>query len=288
MTDGPGRATPDVGAGTGAGAEVTPAGAPVDWPSRLGVLQAALPVGYLLVLAAAAALGVEGELLSRMLRNVPVLSLSALGAATLGATLPLFALRASTRTTDALASAGAVLLALGVLLGLAAAVTSTRQREQPNITVDVLSAGTAGEREQGAGAAYEAGDAPLQVAVTAAALNLASGDRMLLRVAVYTPDTTLDAARVSCSASPASADLRGNEDWPRPPGAQVLVWQESGAGVSGSSTSDATVDLDPDDYEYLCAHAVLSSQSSYLREGPPRFTTQLLRLSALAARQTDG
>lgn len=227
-------------------------------------LRTLAPLGVATVVAVFANLGIEGDLLPRLLRNEPTWVTVSLLLATVGLMLPVLAL--SPKVDDRYGSIGAFLMLLAVAAGVVVAVRASGEREQPVIAV------TRGADPTDGGNA--------DVTVTATGLNLASDERMLLRV-VLLPDTaTMALAEPACSSTAGDSwvlDTGGHEELE---GSVVGAWIENGGDLTGGVETTTTVEV-PDGFGLLCAHAVLTPKGSSPRSDDARFSTALVDLDVL-------
>ena len=239
----------------------------------------ALPLGAGVLVTFFATLGIEGDLLSRLLRNEPKLVLISFLLATIGVILPLFTL--SEKVKDWWAALGAFLLLVGFGLGMFAAIRTTGEREQPNIKLTRLAN------------ASESSSSEVRVQVEATGSNLASSNRMLLRVVILPPTLGMGDAKELCSTTKArNGDLESVGDVELPQSARVVAWQESGPDQTGNTSNTTTLAIDTATHGWVCAHAVLFDPTSAPEEpgtsDPPeagdddaRFSTAIVDLQEL-------
>jgi cytochrome bd-type quinol oxidase subunit 2 len=86
----------------------------------------AIPLGLALITGAFVALGIQGDLLSRLMRNSPNMVITAFGLGVVGVVVPLFALLLKKgRARSAAFAAGGLLLLIGTVSAILAAVSGT-------------------------------------------------------------------------------------------------------------------------------------------------------------------
>lgn len=222
----------------------------------------AIPLGIALITGAFVALGIQGDLLSRLMRNSPTMVIAAFALAVVGVVVPLFALLVKGKVRTAAFALGALLLLVGTVVAIMAGVSGTGIREQPTVSV-VAKAKTSAPTSTPSGAQTASGASSLPkapassagsmtVQITATGSSLASNDRMLLRVVAFQPTIAVDVARTQCSNT-VMADVD-------PKAGRVLFWGEAGPSATGGGTSSITLSVSQTEFRYLCAHAVLSAR----------------------------
>lgn len=247
----------------------------------------AIPLGLALIAGAFVTLGIQGDLLPRLMRNSPALVILAFALGVFGVVVPLFGLLLEGWPRRACFGLGALLLLGGTVVAIWAAVSGTGIREQPTVTIVAKAETTPSSAPSPAGTAPTRAPAPTTsttpsttpepvttVQITATALSLASRDRMLLRVVAFSDATKLEDAQRSCS------DTR-TVDVAREVGGTVLFWGETGPTVTGSGTSSVVLSVSQDTYRYLCALAVLSAKSNDSKSEATRVITDLHSLAPL-------
>jgi len=240
----------------------------------------AIPLGLALITGVFIALGIQGDLLPRLMRNSPTQVVAAFALGVVGVVIPLFALLFKGWLRTAGFVLGAAFLLAGTVVAIWAAVSGTGVREQPTVTLVAKAETTvsATPRTAGSGAPVKGGDSSSKpatettttVQISASALSLASRDRMLLRIAAYPATTPLESARGTCT------DTRQVGVDPSS-GGTILFWGETGPTVAGSGASSVTLSVSQSSYRYLCAVAVLSSETD-ADPSDARSTTSLVDL----------
>lgn len=244
----------------------------------------AIPLGLALIAGAFVTLGIQGDLLPRLMRNSPTLVFAAFTLGVLGVVVPLFALLLTGRLRKAGFALGASLLLVGTGVAIWAAVSGTGIREQPTVTIVAKAKTTASTTPktpsptstQTSATVTSATPTPSSqssttVQITASALSLASRDRMLLRVVGYPATTNLGNAERNC------LDTR-RVDVDSEAGGTVLFSGETGPTVTGAGTSSVTLSVSQNSYRHLCAVAVLSAKSN---EGSSEATRVIVDLRNL-------
>ena len=234
----------------------------VDYLAKGGLL-----LGVALVTALLAAIGINQDLLARLLRNDPVALSYAIWAAILGVATPvigyLFAAARSwldsstSRTTDetstvsdrfrtlkewsrspdriktTTAALGAVFLTVAAMDTIYYGVQSFGDREQPTVRAEVV------------------GDSSNdKVRVFASAQSLKTSEHMYVRIIAFDESHTseIDVDR-ACSNTLTEV----------PAGARVLYWGQSGAAdVKGTANAEVDVSVNRSDFPFLCAHVILT------------------------------
>jgi len=136
----------------------------------------AIPLGIALVMGVFVSLGIEGELLSRLLRQHPNWVGGALVGAVVAVTAPLILAAIPAEQLERVTVLSALLLVVSTAVAVWAGIDSITIRERPNLDVT----GIAADREK----------QTATVTVSASALSMASADSLLLRIATFGPDTS--------------------------------------------------------------------------------------------------
>ena len=178
--------------------------------------------------------------------------------AVLGVALPLFAGGTGGRFRLLASAAGGALPVVGTVIALIAAVNGFGVREQPTIEVQPVEVDRKAQL--------------VTLRVSAQGLSLACDEHMLLRVAAFGTDTTLEDALRSCAST-------GSADIDEPESAEVLFWGENGPGATGTTSSTVTVKIATSRFRYGCAHAVLTDRERG-QNGDDRMTTTVVTLPA--------
>jgi hypothetical protein len=203
---------------------------------------AALVGGITLVSAVLVGLGIEGELVGRLLRNHPELTALFVGLTVVAVATPLLASVAPRTFRPTLMLVSPVLLVVGSCGLVWTAVSSTGMREQPGLDVTTVASDT------------EAGTVTLEV--TATGLSLASDHRMLLRIAAFSDALTLDRANDVC-ADTSSPDRLSVQD----ADGAIVWWAESGPDLKGEAQTSGHVTLETGRWRWACALAVYNTSS---------------------------
>ncbi|HEX8497069.1 MAG TPA: hypothetical protein VF661_07725 [Actinomycetales bacterium] len=215
-----------------------------------------LTAALALVVAALAAVGVSGDLLTRTVRNHP-------GAI---ATVVVAALLAFGVPAIALARTWAVRLPLLVLTGaavggvIAGAFASARDREQPRVSVAAASTASA-----------------TSLTIEASANGLRSRDDMLVQVQAVErwPDELAGSdVQRGCRTNRNQRWRPGTE--PSWPGA-LLLWQQAGPDAKGAVQVTSKLELQPGRQEGVCVVVILLNT----RGQEPRAVASFLRTPAL-------
>jgi len=205
----------------------------------------AVPLGVGLIIGVFLALGIQGDVLSRLIRDHPTAVAWAIIVTVLGLTLPLILspLRESPSSEAGLGSQiwrwlpsfGGALVMAGAIVAVNAGTEGVGDRENPDITIVAHSP------------AAPRGKATLTV--TSTALNLASSHKMLLRV-VAIPNRPLADVCDSCR--------QGGIETPK--GVKLAYWGESGPDGKGAADAAVTLSVNRKLFRYLCVYSALSSK----------------------------
>jgi hypothetical protein len=230
------------------------------FPRLQDIGNVAVPLGLAVVVAVFIALGIEGDLRARLIRNDPRGVATAFVFCIVGATLPLLARigRSFERTATFI---GGFLLLAGAVIAVARGVPGLGEREQPSLAVERVMS--------------ESDDSFVTLKISASGLSLASEDRMLLRVVAFTPGTTPEEARNACS--PTQFD----------PGDAVgdpVFWGESGPTATGTTTNSITLTMPRDRFRYVCAYSGLSGDPN---TKDPRLSISLLDLERVGTAPSE-
>jgi hypothetical protein len=144
----------------------------------------------------------------------------------------------------------------GAIVAVDAGTEGVGDRENPDITVVAHSPA--------------ASRGKVTLTVTSTALNLASSDKMLLRV-VAVPNRPLTEVWDSCR--------QGRIETPR--GVKLAYWGESGPDGKGATDAAVTLSMNRKSFRYLCAYAALSNRPE--SKNTDRFTVAVVDLRAAAA-----
>ncbi|MDQ0770210.1 hypothetical protein QF031_002959 [Pseudarthrobacter defluvii] len=226
---------------------------PTEWLGKIG-----LPLGVGVILSILAALGIKDDLLARLLRNhASELSL-ALTMAMVGIGLPIAGLlivgatrkwagesEPRMRVSDAIGAIfgflGVVVLIWGAIVGTSNGVSSFGDKEQPSIRI------------------VSTGDGAMEkVTVTASAHALRTTEHMYLRIIAF-DEKHADQVSQSCGDTLVEVST----------GARVLYWGQSGsADATGTVTSEVNVEVEKDNFPFLCAHAILTDPNQLTTSTP--------------------
>ena len=221
-----------------------------------------IAIGMAAIIGVYTALGLEGDLFARLMRNHPTAVTLAFVLALLGVAAGLIgtAIAPTNRARPALNLAASLLLAGGAIFAVWVGVDGIGVRDQPTLHISPLGvpAGT-DMHGQVAAVGYN---------VTASGAGLASEDRMLLRVSGFPSSAVLTTQQVWDLCSSTAGQYMTHEQ-----GGVVLASNETGPSLTGTSTTELTVHVHPSDYRWVCAHAVLAP-----KPGQPdgRFVTTLI------------
>lgn len=207
--------------------------------SPLGVWVAA-SAALAVVVAIFAALGIEEDILRRMVRNFPDATATAISLVIIGASVPvvLLLIRMSrpwvTVLLVILSIVSAFLVIIGMTRVLHIGADSLNSRDMPGLSLSAVKS--------------ESGSIIVTSEATASALR--SSEKMLLRIyAVGTSDsedlvTLCRSAQEPASAVPSS-------------GSRVLQWGEAGPDGTGAAKVSQTLTINDDDFSFVCAYAAL-------------------------------
>jgi hypothetical protein len=276
---------------------------PTTTPNPVDRLAAtSIGLGVAAIVGIFTALGIQGDLLARLLRNVPeavtwsfVLAIVGVAAGVLAVAVSSFAKRRTVGTTvisRILTVAGLGALAFGAVRAINAGVEGAGIRDQPTVAITPLQVTPASTTSATPSDASTTSPTPsnVLVRVDASGSFLASQDRLFLRVAGFPAKVTPQEAWGACSSTaPPFMTVNGGE---------VLAASEVGPSTSGTATSSetfnvstrpksATTDGSTRVYRYICAHALLSDK---LEHPDYRWVTALLdlELSGVPSPTTTG
>jgi hypothetical protein len=225
----------------------------------------AIPLGYALVVAVFVALGIQGDIFARLIRNDPGGVGWAFFLAVIAVVIPLVALAitgSSSSKTSRLFRVvadvmGAALLVAATMIAVNSGVDSYGEREQPIIQL------TAGSQNA---------DGAAGLTFASSALSLQTWHRMLLRVVAFSEDTSAEVALAACDDIGATT--------PNVDGAHLVYWGDVGPSATGTASSAVSVEVSTTDYRYVCALAILSNGSEVQR-GDGRFSSTLVDIRQL-------
>lgn len=225
--------------------------------SRLS--DAAGPLGIATVIAILAALGIQGDLLSRLLRNSPAGITVALILAVTGG----LGLIASTANRARLATLAGFALITAAIIAIWVGVQSVGDREQPDVEVNALT--------------HDTETGTLTFKANATGLSLATKDHMLLRVVGIKQSATAE-GKERAAWNACRNTYNGGLD-PIDNG-ELLYWGESAPSLTGTTDASAVLTVNDGDFEYVCAVAVLSGDEK-VANGEERSSTVMVSLNRL-------
>lgn len=208
-----------------------------------------------LALAVLAAIGIQGDVLGRLIRNQSQLFPWAIVVVLLGGALPFIgAVWKRTLLTRVGAALGAVLLLVGVSWMVWIGADSLALRDQPvvNLTATI------------------AADGSLRVSADASSTSLKADEKMLLDVKTVdagASGTTLD----WCRDSLVSKRVEGAAG-------RSVYWGETGPSATGAAKDSIELVLERNDARYVCARAAL-----YLSQAPVEDTGSMTAEQKAAA-----
>lgn len=209
---------------------------------RLGI-----PLALAAIAAVFVALGIEGEVRSRIIRNAPILVSAAFALAMVGLSLPLLDLATERRRRRLIGTLGGVILLCGAVLAVFIGTKGLSERETPTLSiVPVLLDTVAGVS---------------RVEATATAPTLRSDEKLLLRVAVVRSEA-VDELEFFCESSELVT-----LDWPpkdfkeKSPSTmepvRVLYWAETGPSINGDASQTVALQVPQGEFSHACAFASL-------------------------------
>jgi hypothetical protein len=221
-------------------------------------------LGVAAIIGVFTALGIQGDLLARMLRNEPTWVTVAFVLAIVGVVVgSVGAILARGRPQNWVTFVGVALLCLGALIAVGVGVAGVGVRDQPTINIKPL--------EITPISATDPTPAGVLVRVTASGSFLASGDRMLLRVSGFPDGANTQAVWNACSSTAG--------DYLKVEGGDVLAAGESGPSTTGTTSNTLTLRVSTKSYRYICSHAVLSPQPG--KTADERWVTTLVDLKSI-------
>jgi hypothetical protein len=212
-------------------------------PSTIGTVMAAAGT---LVVGVLAALGISGNLLTRMVRHYPVLAAGMLTAVIILISL-LLVLTVSQKRIQVMPIA---LLAAALVFAAVLGAKSQTDRENPSVSLSIT------KSEKGA----------ISVTAKATGAALRSDDKMLLRMLGLTGSfkSNTELKQKASDECRWGNLLRHDPKVPQ----QVLAWIETGPNASGEASAETTIPV-PSDLRYVCAFAILSPHGSAVKEPGP-------------------
>lgn len=211
-------------------------GSGTEKPQFLGdIARIAMAAGSVFVVGLLIALGVEGDLLTRIVRNHPIWVSLAFVAVIFGLTLPLVVRHS--KFAQMLAEFGGLFLVVGGgLVTVYVAAASYQDRELPALSIKPTWSQSAG------------GSSTLTI--DASALSLKTNEDLFVRVAGIR-GAPMDEIRDACRSD--AIDTRDEV-------VSVLWWATSGPDTSGKANITATVPANLSEFDYICAVAALRNR----------------------------
>ena len=216
--------------------------------------RAALALGVTLVVAVLGALGIQGDLLTRMVRNVPIFVSIAFALVLVGLAIPFFASQASDRTKRWLTGVSAGLVVAGALVTVGVAAFSMTEREQPTLAIAPTWSTEA------------PGEATLEIKASASSLR--TDEDLLLRV-IGLKGSGVDIMHL-CRTPDWESYLPSRSE-------TVLAWSTSGPAVTGLASVGTSLPVSANQYDYVCAYAALRDRSTN-DNADDRWTVSILDL----------
>ena len=222
-------------------------------------VRVAIPLGIALVVGVFVALGIQGEVFARLIRDSPDAVAMALLLAVVGVVAPLIIGLIGLKKAGLWGGiAGACLLGLATWLAISAGTSGIAAREQPDITLTL----------QGVDAKGRA-----TVTIKSTGLSLRSGDHLLLRIMAFPPTAkpaeAFGACRDTAGAHVVIPPLEGSLA-----NARLVYWGEGGPTATGTVEAEIPVTVDRSKVAYICGLAILSGRVGDSAD-PPRFSTVL-------------
>ncbi|MGY1664873.1 hypothetical protein [Geodermatophilus sp. SYSU D00696] len=237
-----------------------PTGQPGSGPWR-HLARTGLPVALGGLTGVLVALGLSGDALSRLVRNSPRATATAVVLAVLGVTIPVLAAvgQQFQRTAVLL---GGVVLVTGAVVAVMGGASAIAEREEPGLTLTSRAVDPTG--------------ATVRIEVAARGSSLAIEEHVLVRVVAFRAGTAMDDARAAC-ADTKDLTVQTTDDAGRPVAQPVLYSGESGPTTTGATSHTITLAV-PTTYEYVCAHAALTDRSA---GSDPRTATVIAAVAGL-------
>lgn len=232
----------------------------VNWFATTGI-----GLGMAAIISVFTALGIQGELLARMLRNEPGWTTVAFILALTGVVVGLVGTIRGGRVKRLqwVSFLGVLLLFGGAVVAILVGVTSLGVRDQPTLSIRPL--------EVTPTSTNDPTPTSVLLQITAGGSYLASRDRMLLRVAAFPGRVTTQAVWNACSNTAGDFLIVADGD--------VLAAGESGPSTTGTTTNTLTLRVSTGSYRYVCSHVVLSPQQGNASDG--RWVTMLVDLNSI-------
>jgi hypothetical protein len=194
---------------------------------------------FALLVAVLAALGIQGDILTRLIRNLPLLfGLGVVLAIVGGVVSAAVLIWPEAKHARGLLAAGIAAAVVGVCVSVGSGIFSFSTREAPSLDLVVT----------------QTADNTLHVTVDAAAISLKSDESMLLRV-ITLADPPPDNPYQYCHDS-----TQRGQDMLKD--TKILLWAESGVTSSGEATTNWSADIDEEGVRYVCAMAIVSPRST--------------------------
>ncbi|MDQ1547521.1 MAG: hypothetical protein QOH69_2425 [Actinomycetota bacterium] len=227
-----------------------PSDAPAEKTSEPLALQAraTIVLGVALVVAILAAIGIQGNLLARMVRDNEWGTILVFAGIVIGVALPVLSISSKhPRIKAALRSGAFVLVLVSALGAVVLASVSSQDREMPAVSIDP--------------SWNAANQGVITLTVTGSATSLRSTENLLLRVV----------ALKDVQGMQIKNDCNTDESWwfdpPLGSHGEILSWGQTGPDVSGSASAKVVVKVDPKKYDLACAYVGLSGRSNTSSSG---------------------
>jgi hypothetical protein len=204
-------------------------------------------LGATAVVTVLSAIGIQGDLLPRLVRNEPTKAAVLVSVAVVAVLLLLF-------KSLELRLLGVCALAVALVLIIVQGVQSLSDRENPGLTLATSSTPSTSPTTAGT----------LTITVSATATSLRNQETMLVQLIAFPTAVGPSELADECTTT------RRLDD-PEKDGLVVLLWEESGPDQAGKTTADSTVDIPSDAYAQVCALVRLRDRDTGVT-GDDRYT----------------
>jgi len=231
----------------------------------------AVPLALAVVASVFVALGIQGTILSRLLRNDPIAVAAAFALAIVGLAIPVLWMGATKRARSISQVAGAGLVLLGTSLAVIVGTSSYSEREHPRVAFS----GTLTEDRD-----------LVRIKASASAPTLKSNEKMLLRVAAVRAGpqdvaTENEVLKKVCKDNTHPPLYRFEDESPSPvkDPSTVLFWGDTGPDSRGIATNEVALFVSRKEFAYACVVVALTGRG---QASENRYSWAVIDLSSVA------
>lgn len=229
-------------------------------------LKVAIWIYFSLLVAVLAAIGIQGDVLQRLIRNDPALFAWAVIATIIGAAVPVLIVSApgAPSLSRFIGALGATLVVGGICWAVWLGAQSITDREAPSLDLTIV----------------KVDNETVHVTAHASSTSLRTTETMLLRITAIRGDgiSTTDPWELCAS----SARMMTTTD----PSGWIVAWLETGPSTTGVADREWHADIDIKGVRYICAYTIPTPRNTQADSGGASDPTQHTPESVTGGRQS--